>query len=291
MNSHAGIRLAPGGRARIWSVASDRDAAASLVRRVLILKADRQIAARINEVTASVFSDAEIKIVQRVSEATEVLAHAPVDLFITGFGMLDGDTCGLIRECAATPRRAARVLIVTGRRNPWLLRLLHELPIDGAFDSRSENADALAGSVRGVGAGRRSFSASFLGFSWAEQQPYADIFDLLTAAEVLVLVVLGDGCDRKTAADRLGLTLNTINSHCTELHRKLAVHHDRELMRIAASAGFVSFDGAQVVESYEQSQKQKRPRTTYIAALCAPSASCRRETRPGSGEPLAQCAN
>ena len=252
--------------------------------RVLVLKSDRVTAAWIAGVAQAVWPGVEITTVGRVAQAAALLAAAEHDLLITGLGMIDGDTCGLVREFVQTPQRPRRILAVTGRSDPRSLMLVKALPFDGAFDSEREELDRLATALRAVAGGEKYFSEKFLCFPWDGPARARDVFRLLTDAEVLILAVLGEGCDRKTAALRLELSLHTIHSACRELHRKLGVHHDRELMCVAEESGLVRKGPGGIerpgfellVERYEAAQKVKRPRPAFVAALCARSVAIRR---------------
>lgn len=247
------------------------------VRRVFILKADRLHVAAIAREVGLLWPDAQVETAGRVSAAVAALTERGCDLLITGLGMLDCDACGLIRTCAVEPRRARLTLVVTGRQNPWVYSLLHELPIHGAFDTLNENPCRLATALQATAAGRRYFSETYLAFPWHRPEPSVDVFRLLTPTEILILAVLGDGCDPQLAALRLDLKLTTINAACRSMHRKLRVQTKGDLMRIAIEAGLVRSDRGRtewvgfemLVEHYERVQKKHRHRSPFVAALCA----------------------
>ena len=58
--------------------------------------------------------------------------------------------------------------------------------------------------------------------------------------------VIGDGCDDKVAAARLGLRESSVHSVRRELHRKLGAQHRGELIRLAAQRGYVRFTAESV---------------------------------------------
>lgn len=245
--------------------------------RVLILSTDRQAAAQVEGVVCVFWPDAKILVERSVAMAVAALTRAPFDLLITDFMMRDGDVCRLVRDCAVVPRRARWILLLTARRDVRALALVRELPIDGAFDSVNEEANRLAPVLAEITRGKKYFSDGFLRFPWERAHLQPQGFHLLTAAEVLILALFGDGSDRQTVAVELELAFDTISSVCRELHRKLGAHHDRDLMRISAEAGLVRVgpNGIErlgfelLVEDYEAAQKKKRPRSPFIAALCA----------------------
>jgi DNA-binding NarL/FixJ family response regulator len=206
--------------------------------RVLILKADKFYADALRRVTRSVFPRAEFVMANRVSIAAAELLRSPVDLFLTGIEMTDGDVFELLEACTATPRDGFRVLVVTGRREPQVLSSLAELPIHGVFDAATEEPEQFENVLRGLGGSVPYWSTSLLArLSHGDMR--SAICASLTPTERLVFAVIGDGCDDTAAAGRLGMAASTIQTIRREIHRKLGVQHKGELVRVAAQYGFV----------------------------------------------------
>lgn len=239
MCAHASIRFFPDAQARAPSLSLDRDTATLLVRRVLILKTDLFTAEAIQQVVMKLWPRARCRIAQRVRAARAALRSEGVDLLLTGLGMLDGDVCPLVKAVAQSPRRARRIVIVTGRRDPRFLALLKELPVDGAYDTQTDGLRHLPRALRIIQRGGRYFSRRFVMLSKRQEKSDANIYRMLTDAELHALFVFGSGCDAKEAAHRLRITEKSARSLRDVLHRKLRVHTVGELIRAAHRAGLV----------------------------------------------------
>jgi DNA-binding NarL/FixJ family response regulator len=239
MNAQASIRFAPDAQARAPRMALDGDASAPPVRRVLILKADLLTAESIEQVVSKLWPRARCRIAQRVRSARAALRTEAVDLLLTGLGMLDGDVCSLVKAAARTPRRARRIVIVTGRRDPRFLALLKELPVDGAYDTQTDGLRLLPAALRKIERGARYVSRRFVMLSKLQEESEDSIFRLLTDAELHALFVFGSGCDAKQTARRLKITEKSARSLRDVLHRKLGVHTVGELTQVAQRAGLV----------------------------------------------------
>ena len=125
---------------------------------VLILKADRLYADAICRRAHEVWPHATYHLENSVDAAQALVAHRRIDAVLTGLGMLDGDVCNLVDDCSrqSVP---AMIALITGRRDPRLLALLGQLPIDGAFDSKEEPPEHLPAALETVARGE-GFSAA-----------------------------------------------------------------------------------------------------------------------------------
>jgi DNA-binding CsgD family transcriptional regulator len=139
----------------------------------------------------------------------------------------------LSRQIPAPPLQA-RVLFRYGRYlvrqgAPSAARRPYAEALDLAESAGAEPLAAkLAGELDGVGGRRR--------------RRYDDP-DALTAAESRVASLAAEGLPGKEIADRLSVTINTVETHLQHVYRKLTIRSQRELMRLAA-AGKLPLAGA-----------------------------------------------
>lgn len=208
----------------------------------LILKADQLYAESLRRCVEEALPAGRVTIVGSVDAAAGVLARESVDLFITGLGeAVEGDALDLVARIKLKPVQAQRVLLLLVRHEYRALAALRTLPVDGVFDAAADTPAAFHAALQAVVEGSRYWSP---GIAERLQQlataPTA-LFRILTDFELLVLSVIGDGCDDGTAARQLGLRPGTITTVRRGLHRKLHVQHRGELIRLAAQNGFVHF--------------------------------------------------
>lgn len=114
-----------------------------------------------------------------------------------------------------------------------------KLDVAGLF-AADETPAALAAAIRQVARGEQYLSPS-LAFAWikrqqAEAAPQAVNLDTLTRREREILSLLGEGLSNKAIADRLYLSVRTIEGHVANLYAKLGVHSRTEAALIAVQA-------------------------------------------------------
>ena len=71
------------------------------------------------------------------------------------------------------------------------------------------------------------------------KKPKNITLDALTDKEQMILSVIGDGSDDHEAAERLGLSRFTVNTHRKAIMGKLSLHHKGQLMLYALQQGYV----------------------------------------------------
>jgi DNA-binding NarL/FixJ family response regulator len=207
---------------------------------IVILKADRLQADLLRQIVSSVIPNARCSVASKIEQARAMLEH-PVDLLVTGIGSFDEDVLELIALSTRNPRRARAILVVTGSADARTLACLHRLPVSGVFDSSAEGSDQLRVALQTVLSGASYWSRSALELIRKDCNGSRAIGRLLTANELRVFAVIGDGRDDASAASELGLKASTVSSIRREIHRKLRIAYRGELIRLALLSGYVRF--------------------------------------------------
>jgi DNA-binding NarL/FixJ family response regulator len=221
-------------------------AASNEVRKVVILKNDRIYAASLERTVRGAFPRAEVLVGSQAGERCGDSGQAAISLLITGIGIGGGDVLEFL-ELGLREGRFERVLVVSARQEPRTLLGLRALPINGVFDSASEDPERLEHALRVVETGGFYWSASVLERLQQHAGPMHALCRMLSPVEQVVFATLGDGSDDEAAAAQLGLKASSVQSIRRSLHEKLGVRHKGELMRLAAQFGFVRFTPAGVV--------------------------------------------
>jgi DNA-binding NarL/FixJ family response regulator len=206
----------------------------------MVLKADRFYADVLQDAVQRFGSSPTVRVSVTLAEARDALASKPVDVLIAGMGFADGDLLDPLAGWIATGV-VRRALVVTGRKEPWLLLGLRSIGVTGVFDPLAEGPEALRRALRAVASGMPAWSPSVLAELKAYDSLPHSVSRVLTPTEQLILAVIGDGCDDHEASRQLGLSSGTILTVRRELHRKLGVRQKAELIRIAVQHGFVRF--------------------------------------------------
>lgn len=226
---------------------------------VLILEADQLCADALRQAAEGVFPGARFQVANRVSTAMVMVASGSVDLLLSGVYLSDGDTIELLAACL-TQYQIGRILVVTRDHEQWVLQLLRTLAVSGVFDMVNEGLDQFRHALRTVASGCTYWSSAILERLRQYRQSPDAYWRLLTPAEQLVLAMIGDGCDDRTAAARLDMQPSTVQSVRRALHRKLRLQHKGGLVQVAVQHGFVRFGPDGIT----------RPGLSVLRAACHP---------------------
>jgi two-component system response regulator NreC len=171
-------------------------------------------------------------------EALFLMEHIQVDLML-----MDLDMPGM--DGAETMRRilsrwpGTKVIVLTMHDEPTVVRSLMEQGADG-YLLKTCGRDELLRGLEAVRQGNRHFSAEIT--ETLLKQRHETVSDGLTALserEREVLGALAEGMSNKEIGERLFISPRTVDTHRTNLMKKLDVHNLAALVRLAIRAGLV----------------------------------------------------
>lgn len=208
--------------------------------RVLLADDHRIITDGLKELLASA-SDIEcVGVATNGEEAIYMSQHLKVDVVLMDIDMpvMDG--------IEATTRIKAqhaevKVMILSMHEEAAMVRRLVEIGADG-YLVKNCGKDELLLAIRGAHAGRKHFASSLTEAMLRNDEKAigrADALKDLSEREVEVLAALAEGLVNKEIGERLFISPRTVDTHRTNLMRKLDVHNVAGLVRLAIRAGLV----------------------------------------------------
>lgn len=175
-------------------------------------------------------------------EAARKLAPIVVtlDLTMPGGGGIDG----VSKILAASPK--SRVLVLTMHDDPAYVRSALALGAAGYIVKSAADTE-LIGAIRAVARGRVFVDIQHEGgpqiFSAPTPRKQSP-FDSLSEREREVLLEVAKGYTNQQIADRVGLSVKTIESYRARLMQKLGLKDRSDLMRLAVEAGLLKASDA-----------------------------------------------
>ena len=206
----------------------------------MVVKWDRLVAETIATAARGVCPAAEIRHGHTAVEARRILNENPADLGLFGLTLPDGDGLDFISE-VRRERLAIRILVVSGRRDERTRHHLRRAAIEGFYDCGTGTAAQLSEAIRAVAGGGRWFSPEALDAVDTARLKQPRLHVLLTPAELQVFAILGDGTPDPKAAERLGVSKNTLHTHRSAIMRKLGLHTCADIVIAARRYGAVRF--------------------------------------------------
>lgn len=173
-------------------------------------------------------------------EALGLLDHLGAQVLITDLDMPEMDGLALASR-ARQKHPQLKVLVLSMHDEPAMVRRALEAGADG-YLVKSAGRDEVVLAIREVQAGRKHFGsgvAEGIMRQGAEGRQGAEQLKELSEREVEVLAALAEGLGNKEIGDRLHISPRTVDTHRTNLMRKLDIHNVAGLVRLAIRAGLV----------------------------------------------------
>lgn len=181
-----------------------------------------------------------VGVAENGAEALQAVEHVQVDVVLMDLDMpvLDG--------LAATERLKAKwpqvkVIILSMHDEAAMVQRMMELGADG-YLVKNCGRDELLLAIRDVHAGRKHFGSALMESLLQQRQENAarsGLLNDLSEREIEVLAALAEGCTNKEIGERLFISPRTVDTHRTNLMKKLDTHNMAGLVRIAIKAGLV----------------------------------------------------
>lgn len=174
------------------------------------------------------------------AEVLYLLEHLAVDVVLMDLDMPEMDGREATQRIK-TKHPGTKVLVMTMNDEAAVVRELMALGADG-YLLKTSGKDELLLAIREVHAGRKHFSAAVVGALMnGEQQEKSSskLLKNLSEREVEVLAALAEGLGNKEIGEKLFISPRTVDTHRTNLMKKLDTHNVAGLVRIAIKAGLV----------------------------------------------------
>jgi two-component system response regulator NreC len=171
-------------------------------------------------------------------EAVVVAQDTQPDVFVMDVGLPDRSGIAATAEvCKVSP--TTRVLVLTVHDDVAYLRQAFDAGAAGYLVKEAADIE-LVQAVRQVAAGKPyvhpSLGAALLAPDAATARP-AGPGGELSERELEVLRLIGDGLTNAEIAERITVSVRTVETHRAHIHQKLDVRTRAELVRIAREAG------------------------------------------------------
>lgn len=173
-------------------------------------------------------------------EALYLLEHLKADILLTDLDMpnMDGQQLtGRVKE--KYPQ--VKVIVLSMHEEAAVVKHLMDLGADG-YLVKSAGKDEVLLAIRNVHEGRKHFGSGLMEAMMkqaAAPRTGSAVLKDLSEREVEVLAALAEGLGNKEIGEKLFISPRTVDTHRTNLMRKLDVHNVAGLVRIAIAAGLV----------------------------------------------------
>lgn len=173
-------------------------------------------------------------------EALYLAEYIGIDVLLTDLDMPEMNGFQLTERIKAK-KPEVKVLVLSMHEEPAIVKQAMDAGADG-YLVKSAGRDEVLLAIREVHAGRKHFGSGVMEAfmkQGAQAQQGSDFLKGLSEREVEVLAALAEGLGNKQIGDRLHISPRTVDTHRTNLMKKLDTHNVAGLVRIAIKAGLV----------------------------------------------------
>lgn len=232
--------------------------------RIVVLKANRLYGDFVCRHIKEYWRNATVEVYQKGFDALDAIQASVPDLFIGGVNVEDMDG---LEHFEPFIDGKLPILILTSHKDARTFSLLRNIRYDGIYDAREDGLENLHTAIQEALAHRLYVSPSIIPLL---KKPKNITLDTLTDKEQIVLSTIGDGSDDQEAADKLGLSYRTINTHRKTIMGKLGLHHKGQIMCYALQQGYVHITPQGVFRpGFQRQIREMTAVKTIVAKECA----------------------
>jgi len=177
-------------------------------------------------------------------ELFRVLATTPADLVLLDINL--PDIWGV--EVARRLRKeypAIKILAVSGENTAQTIQAMLDVGIDGFLSKRLSDPDELASAIRTVMTGIEYYGrdiAAIIFDVYVARKKTSAVTTEFTEREREIILLCRDGLMCKEIADRLSISVNTVNNHKKNIFNKLGINTTMEMVQYALKNGIIRIE-------------------------------------------------
>jgi len=177
-------------------------------------------------------------------ELFRVLAQTRADLVLLDINLPDIGGAEIARRLRCD-YPDLKILAVSAENTAETVEAMLEAGIDGFISKQRGVADELAGAIRSVMNGVEFFGrdiAAIIYDVYVSKKKTAVVTDEFSEREREIILACRDGLLCKEIADRLGITVNTVNYHKKNIFSKLGINNTMEMVQYALKKGIIRIE-------------------------------------------------
>ena len=135
-----------------------------------------------------------------------------------------------------------KILAISAENDSDTIQAMIESGIDGFVSKQRGDADELADAIRTVVNGGEYFGrdiASIIYDVYVAKKKTSAITSDFTGREREIMLLCREGLMCKEIADRLGVSIHTINTHKRNIYQKLGINNTMEMVQYAMKKGII----------------------------------------------------
>jgi len=138
-----------------------------------------------------------------------------------------------------------KILAVSAENDAETVKAMCEVGIDGFISKRQCGSGELVNAINNIMSGLQYFGkdiAEIIYGIYVSKKKTAEVAPEFTEREREIILLCRDGLAAKQIADRLFISVNTVNNHKTNIFRKLNINSTIEMLKYAVKYNIINFE-------------------------------------------------
>ena len=177
-------------------------------------------------------------------ELFAVLNSTPADLILLDINLPDMSGAAIARRLHQD-YPTVKILAVSAENTAETIESMLEAGIDGFIGKQTGDADELAAAIRTIMDGLEYFGrdiSSIIFDVYVSKKKTTNVTAEFTEREREIIMACRDGLLCKEIANRLGISMHTVNAHKKNIFAKLGINNTMEMVQYALKKGIIKVE-------------------------------------------------
>ena len=182
--------------------------------------------------------------VETGAELFALLDTTAVDIILLDIVLPDMSGIDIARRLKAE-RPEIKILAISAENGAPIVQSMLDIGIEGFISKRHGGVDAFAEAIRSIMQGVAYFGkdiSEIIYRIYVSKKKTVEESEVFTTQEKRIIELCREGLPGKLIADRLGISLRTVDNHKQNIFRKLGINNTLEMVNYALKNGIIQMD-------------------------------------------------
>ena len=178
------------------------------------------------------------------AELFALLAEVDADILLLDIGLPDMSGIEIARRLKSE-RPAMKILAISAENTSPVVQAMVEIGIQGFISKRHGGIDAFDEAIRSIMQGVDYYGtdiSEIIYCIYIAKKKTAEAMSVFTKQEMRIIELCREGLPAKLIADRLGISISTVNNHKNNIFRKLGISNTMEMVQYAMKNGIIEME-------------------------------------------------
>ena len=177
-------------------------------------------------------------------ELFALLAEVAADIVLLDIALPDISGIDIARRLK-NERPEIKILAISSENATAVVQAMLDVGIEGFISKRHGGVDTFAEAIRSIMKGIDYYGtdiSEIIYCIYVAKKKTAEVSSEFTKQETRIIELCREGLPGKLIADRLGISISTVNNHKNNIFRKLGISNTMEMVQYAVKNGIIQIE-------------------------------------------------